>query len=190
MTDSDLAAFLSVVGVVLGVWSILFFFLPYLMRTRFEYRAMVLRDECQDAVLDGVLPDTPPVRAFLDRARVMTEEPKSFNLATALAVHATLSELKYRGPSAPSYGSLSAQQRKLLHHLDDELHRAFVDRLVHGSSFGWALLLGVGVSRLIRRLLHGLSPKSPTPQILAREYSAVSDGVDPWSLHGLDVSRS
>jgi hypothetical protein len=178
MTSAQLAMFSTLVAAVIGFWLALFHLFPRAARAKFQYRATVLRDECMDAVLDGRLRRAAPVEAFLDLADAMATRPDFFSLTRAWAVHRTMKRLNWK-VQPPSHDSLKPEERELLDRLDEQLEKAFVQRLVLGSSFGWLFwLASVAVPHVLR--LKGRSEPVnvvATPQHLARDYSAASETV-------------
>jgi hypothetical protein len=179
VTAQELLLLAVFVLLVVGVWLTLFYLLPLIARAKFEYRATVLRDTCVDALHDGLLPSVDPVREFLSRASYMATHADAFTLTRAIAAHYALAELGYDGGRPPTYASLRPEERRLLHELDSELHRALGDRLIRGSSFGWILWLGVLVLRRFRSMRNqgAAAQAAPSAEDLAREYSEVSDRV-------------
>jgi len=109
----------------------------------------------------------------------MAEHPEEFTLLNALAGHLALKELGCDVREiVPSYHTLTPEERKLLHGLNEQLVEALDRRLVRGSSFGWLLWIA---TRLLcwapgsRR--RQKSRSGPSPQLLAREYTVVSEKV-------------
>ena len=142
MSAGELAFFLTVVAVVVGIWATILFLLPLNGRVTFQYRAAVLRDRCIDAVFDGRLPRTASVAWFIERADAMVVHPERFGIARAFAVHLAVRELGHEPPPTDvEYLYLKPEHRDLMVELDDELNRALAQRFVRGSSFGWLLWL-------------------------------------------------
>ena len=172
MTGEGLAVFAAIVVLALSAWTTLFYLVPLIARSRFQYRATVIRDECIEAVFDGRLPRSAPVEEFVATADSMAKHPEEYTLLRALAAHRAMKDLGCQVPEPPSYGSLKPEERRLLHKLDSQLFEAFSDRLIRGSSFGWLIWLALGLRNLLAR-----SASTASPQSLAREFGAVSDRI-------------
>jgi hypothetical protein len=191
MTGAQLAMFATLVGAVVCAWLALFYLFPLAARARFQYRATVLRDECSDAVLDGRLRHVAPVQSFLDRADRMAARPDFFSLTNALTLHRTMRKLNWKPEPSKQICDfpLKPEEQELLDRLNRELERAFVHRLVFGSSFGWLFWLASVLLPPVLSLKRSSKAQSmATPKHLAREYSAVSETA-PIKSELLSLSR-
>jgi hypothetical protein len=180
MTGAQLAVFATLIAVVIGVWLTLFYLLPGNARSRFQYRAAVLRDECLDALLDGQLRRSAPVESFIARASAMAARPNAFTLTKALAAHLAMKELNCDAAKAPTYASLEPDERKLLHLWDEQLHAALGERLIRGSAFGWLLWAARPFLPIVMPSQRDSKAVSQTSaQSLAREYTTISEKMPP-----------
>jgi hypothetical protein len=170
-------ATLALLNLIVGLAAVLgaaFFVGPAIARATFVNKMGSIRDEIDDAVYEGVLPEDVCVRKMQALADDMVRHGSSLSVSHALAVRRVFAERGLKIPDEPSYGNLTPEQRKLMHQFDARIVDIVAHRIVAGSTFAVFLRPALWIARKIP------APKgaaSKTMQPCAREERLASTMV-------------
>lgn len=125
-----------------ALWVAVIVVFPAASGARFVAQVSEIRDECDDAVLQGDLPDIDAVRQFIAKTDVMLKDP--YRLGGTSRAIAVIVTMKAHGidPArdlAPPYFGLDAEQCMIMDAFDRRLVSALALHLAGGSIFWWAL---------------------------------------------------
>lgn len=105
------------------VWGLAVFVVPQHVNSLFRYRLWRLRDDLEDHILDGRLPECPGVRDLLETLEAMIEHPEELTLSSIFAHRIFRKELRAAArDSVPDLSDLSAEQKSLY---ADVLHESY-----------------------------------------------------------------
>ena len=163
---------------VVVAWVAVFFIWPTAARARFTSQISEIRDDADDAVIDGLVPDGPEVRHFLEKTEYLRDNPRHLSFSLLVAIHLTLEQYGQVPESkAASYAELTPEQRKVMHKLDGRLEEAVASHVVRGSRFYsvfWCLVRIAGgrkrVAMQARKVID-----TPRPTELASEFNRIQD---------------
>lgn len=159
-----------------SVWAFTFLILPAIGRAAFVAEISEIRDQVDDALIEGRLADDACVRDFVERADFYIANPDQISMARLLAIHEA-HEAYGISPKRPqhSYARLSPAQRKMMHDLEAQETRAVAKRLVRGSTFvvPWTAMKFLLGSEQARRV--PAKQQTPRPQQLAEEFQNLPD---------------
>jgi hypothetical protein len=166
MSEGTISLGLLIYGGI-ALWASAFFIWPAVARARFAYEVARIRNDVDDAIIEGRLPDDPCVRELVGTADFMIRNSRSISLSRAWAIHRTHVELGLPLTDKPSYESLTKPQRRAMYEYDNRMIAAMSKRLVYGSMIALPLRLALSGVRLNQSLRAAV--KSPGPQQLASE---------------------
>lgn len=168
----------SLLVIAATLWASAFFIWPAAARARFVEVVSGIRDEADDALISGVLPDVPCVRYFIEKTEGMIDQSARISLSLLLAIHTVHDDYGVKtGSKSPTYGGLTPEQRKIMHELDRRLVTAIATYIVHGSRFA-AFLMCAGF--VAKRLPKQKRSKLVPPRKLAGEYNRLTTNRRPY----------
>lgn len=171
----SISVLLLVFVTTVAIWGCLFFALPAVARAKFIARLSELRDSADDAVIEKRLPDSEPVRRYIEKVDAFIQEPQYVSMSFMLAVHSTYQHQRGRLELKPiTYAGLTPPERKLMHDLDDNLVTAMAEHIKYGSRFVFFFWCASHISRRSKKIAAGGSRILPTPggrKQLAKEFN-------------------
>jgi hypothetical protein len=115
---------------------------PRLARLLFRHRLECIRDDGVDAVLDGRLRQSEPVRTFLRAMDLIATHARWVTLARGVALVSGLRDLG-ANPGAQAAAcdcrGLPAGERQIMAELEARVEAAFRSYLIWGSPAGWVI---------------------------------------------------
>ncbi len=139
MIDVTVETFALVVLTAVALWALVVFGVPWVARAKFVRVVSEVRDDVEDAILEGRLPDRSEAWAVLDKIDALLENPELVTIGKLWAFKSAWDETEGVEIRRPSYAELAPEQRKLLHRAEQRVVSAMVDLLVHGSALWFVL---------------------------------------------------
>lgn len=125
-----------------ALWVAVIVVVPAASAARFVAQVSEIRDDCDDAVRYGNLPDIEPVRQFIAKADVMVKDPyRVGGTSRAVAVLVTMANhgIDPAKDLQPPYAELDPEQCEIMATFDRRLIGALSLHLAGGSIFWWIL---------------------------------------------------
>lgn len=166
---------LMVLATCIALWSLIVVGRPALARARLVDDLSTLRDEVEDAVLDGKIDSSEPAADFIAKADMILDNPRIASFSCGLALHLALGKQgvdlsQLASGARDGYKDLSEADAKFLSERDTRVVRALSRYTVHGSIM-WFVLLAL---RRLVRVVNGVEgnhagrTSAPTPSNIAR----------------------
>jgi hypothetical protein len=132
-------AFLVLVGSAVTLWVAVIYIFPAASRARFVHQVSAIRDDCDDALISGALPDTDEVRYFISKTDLMLQDATRLGGTSYLwAFVSVMREHALDPPDLPVYEEgLSEQERALMEIFDRRLLDSLALHIAGSSIFWW-----------------------------------------------------
>jgi len=138
------------ITLVLAVWGI-----RRLAQIAFTSRLEAIRDDCEDAVLDGRLREKQQVKELLSRLDDMMKYGRRVTYARLLALRLAASQVGLdivaeAQTEELSYSGLQPTERRIMHELEERLLQAWVSYVNLSTPLGWAHTVASRIGRRLR----------------------------------------
>lgn len=161
MNDATFAFLGMLIGVSGAYWAFTYG-VSRVAREKFLERMTALRDEVEDSVFFGELPDVESVQFLWAKTMIVTAHVDLVSYSDFEATRRSRGLVK--GAPKTSYSGLTPPQRKLMHEYEERFVGAMATYIVNGSRLWFVLKLG--------RLLPSAraAKRAESPKALARQF--------------------